>query len=72
MLYQLSYTDGSGQFSVMPRNATKGFLVPMAVGALPEDKKPAACLGCRSCEAVCPQGIKISEMMQHFAERLKK
>ena len=49
-----------------------GFLVPMAVGALPEDKRPAACMECRSCEAVCPQGIKISEMMRDFTERLKK
>ncbi len=49
-----------------------GFLAPMAVGALPEDKKPSACLGCRACEAVCPQNIKISEMMTDFAEKLKK
>ncbi len=49
-----------------------GFLAPMAVGALPEDKKPSACLGCRACEAVCPQNIKISEMMTDFVERLKK
>ncbi len=47
-----------------------GFLAPMAIGALPEDKKPSACLGCRSCEAVCPQKIKISEMMSDFAKRL--
>lgn len=49
-----------------------GFLAPMAIGALPEDKKPSACLGCRSCEAVCPQNIKISEMMTDFVEKLKK
>lgn len=49
-----------------------GFLAPMAIGALPEDKRPSACLGCRSCEAVCPQGIKISEMMSDFSQRLKK
>lgn len=48
-----------------------GFLAPMAVGALPENKKPSACLACRSCEAVCPQGIKISEMMRDFSEKLK-
>ena len=40
-----------------------GFLAPMAVEALPEDKRPGACVGCRSCEAVCPQQIKISEAM---------
>ncbi len=49
-----------------------GFLAPMAIGALPDDKKPSACLGCRSCEAVCPQNIKISEMMTDFVEKLKK
>lgn len=31
-----------------------GFIAPMAVEALPEEKRPAACIGCRSCEAVCP------------------
>ncbi len=49
-----------------------GFLAPMAIGALTEDKRPSACLGCRSCEAVCPQGIRISEMMSDFSQRLKK
>lgn len=48
-----------------------GFLAPMAVEALPENKRPSSCIGCRSCEAVCPQGIKISEMMKDFTERLK-
>lgn len=48
-----------------------GFLAPMRVGCLPEEKKPSACIGCRACEAVCPQGIRISEMMSDFAERLK-
>lgn len=28
-------------------------------------------MGCCSCEQVCPQGIKISEMMADFAEKLK-
>ncbi len=49
-----------------------GFLAPMAVGALADDKKPSACLSCRACEAVCPQNIKISEMMTDFTEKLKK
>ncbi len=47
-----------------------GFSVPMAIDALPENKRPSACLGCRACEAVCPQTIRISEMMRDFAERL--
>lgn len=47
-----------------------GFLAPMRVKVLPEDKRPAACVGCRSCEAVCPQNIKISEVMEAFAGKL--
>ncbi len=49
-----------------------GFLAPMALSALDENQKPSACLGCRSCEAVCPQNIKISEMMSDFSEKLKQ
>ena len=48
-----------------------GFLAPMALRAIPEEHQPASCLGCRSCEAVCPQQIKISEIMSDFVEKLK-
>ena len=48
-----------------------GFIAPMALSAYPEEKKPSACVGCRSCEAVCPQQIRISEMMADFTEKLK-
>ncbi len=47
-----------------------GFIAPMALGSFPNDKKPSACLGCRSCEAVCPQQIKISEALADFASKL--
>ena len=47
-----------------------GFIAPMAMMALSDDKKPSACIACRSCEEVCPQQIKISEVMSDFAERL--
>lgn len=47
-----------------------GFIAPMALSALPDDKKPSACIGCRSCEAVCPQQIKISEVMSDFTEKI--
>ena len=47
-----------------------GFIAPMALTSLPEDKKPSACVGCRSCEEVCPQQIKISEAMADFAAKL--
>ena len=48
-----------------------GFLAPMLIESLPEDKRPSACLACRSCEAVCPQEIKISEILADFTEKLK-
>jgi len=47
-----------------------GFIAPMAMMALSDDKKPSACIACRSCEEVCPQQIKISEVMSDFAGRL--
>lgn len=49
-----------------------GFIAPMRIGTLPEEKRPGACIGCRSCERVCPQQIKISEMMKDFAARLQQ
>lgn len=48
-----------------------GFIAPMALMAIPEEKQPSACVGCRSCEQVCPQQIKISEAMADFAAKLK-
>lgn len=47
-----------------------GFIAPMALSAVPEDKRPGSCIGCRSCEAVCPQQIKISEAMADFSGKL--
>ncbi|MBE6972678.1 MAG: 4Fe-4S dicluster domain-containing protein [Ruminococcaceae bacterium] len=47
-----------------------GFLIPMRMKVLGEGKRPADCLGCRSCEAVCPQNIKISEVLSDFARKL--
>jgi DNA repair protein RecN (Recombination protein N) len=38
--------------------------------ALPDEKKPQACLQCRSCEQVCPQQIRISEVLADFSEKL--
>ena len=49
-----------------------GFIAPMAISALPEDKRPSACIGCKSCEAVCPQQLKISEAMADFAKKLEQ
>ena len=47
-----------------------GFIAPMALSSLQKKKKPSACVGCRSCEEVCPQQIKISEAMADFAAKL--
>ena len=46
--------------------------VPMQMDALPEEKKPSACIGCGACAAICPQKIDIPGAMAEFAERLSK
>ncbi len=48
-----------------------GFIAPMALAAIPREKRPAACIGCRSCESVCPQQIRISEVLADFTQKLK-
>ena len=48
-----------------------GFIAPMALSALSDDKRPQACLQCRSCEQVCPQQIKISEVLADFSAKLQ-
>lgn len=47
-----------------------GFIAPMALMAVPEEKQPSACAGCHSCEKVCPQRIKIAGAMSDFSARL--
>lgn len=47
-----------------------GFIAPMVLFTYPHEKKPSACIGCRSCEQFCPQKIKISEAMADFAQKL--
>lgn len=47
-----------------------GFIARMALSSVENDKKPSACIGCKSCEAVCPQQLKISEMMSDFSSKL--
>lgn len=48
-----------------------GFIAPMALMAVPKEKQPSGCIGCGSCEEVCPQQIKIADAMADFAEKLK-
>ncbi len=49
-----------------------GFIAPMALMSLTDDKQPSACIGCGSCEAVCPQQIKIPEALAKFSEMLSQ
>ncbi|MBQ8605884.1 MAG: aldo/keto reductase [Clostridia bacterium] len=47
-----------------------GFLAPMNINAMPPEKRPHACIGCKSCESVCPQQIAISEIFKEFSSKL--
>ena len=44
--------------------------VPMQMDALPEERRPSACIGCGACAAVCPQKIDIPAAMKELAARL--
>ena len=48
-----------------------GFLAPMVIETLPEEKRPGACLGCGACAAVCPQSIDIPGALADFNDRLQ-
>ncbi len=48
-----------------------GFIAPMALSSIEPERRPSACIGCQSCEAVCPQQIRIADLMRDFAEKLK-
>lgn len=47
-----------------------GFIAQMALMAVPKNKQPAACIGCGSCEAVCPQQIQIAKALSDFTRKL--
>lgn len=47
-----------------------GFLAPMSVDALPEDRRPNACVNCGSCAAVCPQQLDIPGALADFSKML--
>ena len=42
------------------------FIAPMALSSVAADKQPECCIGCRSCEKVCPQTIRISEELKKY------
>ena len=47
-----------------------GFIAPMALAAVPEDRQPSACIGCGKCAEVCPQRIDIPGIMKDFVQKL--
>lgn len=53
-------------------NFTGGsFIALMKLASMSQDKRPESCVGCQSCEAVCPQQIRISQAMADFAEKAR-
>ncbi len=47
-----------------------GFIVPAAVASLDRSKRPTACLQCGRCETVCPQNIKVKDILAQLSETL--
>lgn len=47
-----------------------GLRAPLGVGSMPQEQRPANCLACGSCEAVCPQQIKISKALHELSEMI--
>jgi len=47
-----------------------GFRARLALKSLAKEKLPSACISCRSCEEVCPQQIKISEILEQFSQQV--
>ncbi|MEI3279656.1 MAG: 4Fe-4S binding protein, partial [Eubacterium ramulus] len=48
-LYNEAMVAGSGHHSI----------APMALSSVDAEKQPEYCIGCHSCEKVCPQTIQI-------------
>lgn len=46
--------------------------VGMKVEALPVKNQPDSCMNCGRCEKICPQKIKIVDVMNDFSERFSK
>ena len=58
-LYNEAMAAGSG-----------AFISSMGLSALPAEQQPSACIGCHSCEQVCPQQIHIPDALADFARRM--
>ena len=44
----------------------------MRIEALPDDKKPSACIGCGACTQICPQKIDVPEVLRALDDALAK
>lgn len=49
-----------------------GMTVAMQFDALPQGKRPAACVKCGACAAICPQSIDIPGALEELADLLSK
>jgi hypothetical protein len=47
-----------------------GFIAPMAIAGMAEDKRPSACIECGQCKQVCPQNIDIPAALKDFQKML--
>ena len=57
------YNDMKVQVSLTP---------VMRLESLPEEKRPSACLQCGACMHICPQGIRIPDILAELAEMFDK
>ena len=47
-----------------------GFIAPMAIAGMDEEKRPGACIECGQCKQVCPQNIDIPTALKDFQQML--
>ncbi|TYC83655.1 oxidoreductase [Acetobacterium wieringae] len=47
-----------------------GFIAPMAIAGMAEDKRPSACIECGQCKQVCLQNIDIPAALKDFQKML--
>jgi predicted aldo/keto reductase-like oxidoreductase len=44
----------------------------MYLSTIDKTKLPSACIACGACMSVCPQGIKIPEILADFSDKISK
>lgn len=52
--------------------AVMRYTTRMGIDALPEEKRPGACIGCGSCMAMCPQNIQIPDLLAELQAKADK